>query len=134
MSMLVNGILFGAGLFVVFILVCAAVVLLCRQGTPRTEEGGKDTLKEPRAVEKPLKALTDPEIRNKILQATLDLDIWIRAARLRGMEIEASLVNRTDQLEIYPGGRTTFMVKIMGEDGKTLMQWPPGDWGKESKG
>ena len=134
MSMLMNGILFGLGLFLVFILVCTAVVLLCRLGMPRTEERGKKTQEESKAAEKPLEALTDDEIRKKILQATLDLDLWIRAGRLRGMEIEASLVNRTDQPEIYLGGRTTFMVKISGEDGRTVMQGPPGDRGKDPKG
>ena len=134
MSMLFDGILFGLGFLFVAILVGVLFGLLCRLGTSRTEEGRKNTPEESKAVEKPPKALTDPEIRNKVLQATLDLDIWIRAARLRGMEIEASLVNRTDQPEIYPGGRTTFMVKISGEDGGTLMQWPPGDGGKEPEG
>lgn len=134
MSMLMNGIFFGAGLFSVVILMGILFGLLCWLGTSRTEERGKKTQEELKAAERPLEAFTDDEIRKKIMQATLDLDLWIRAGRLRGMEIEASLVNRTDQPEIYPGGRTTFMVKISGEDGRTVMQWPPGDRGKDPKG
>ncbi len=126
MSIFTGGLLFALGVCVGFLILATLMGLVGRL------EYLKKRKQENEARKKPATA-TDTEIRKNIIQAAFDLDLWTRTGRLKGMRIDAMLVNDQSQAEIYPGGRTRFQVKVKNSDGRELARFPFPIWGGETE-
>lgn len=123
MNTFVTGALFAIGFFVALIALGATIGLVSRWLGARR----KEKTEEPGANPTPWQC-TEEEVVKKIIRAACDLDLWTRTGRLRGMQIDAVLVNLTDQPEIYPGGRSSFKVRVRKQGGEVLGHYPPGKY------
>jgi len=117
LTVVLYGVLFAVG----GILTLLATFFVCyRLGLrskdfPRTKEALEDARAGRKAAGTPavdLKLLTDSELRQRVLRAAMELDLWVRAATVRGMMVDAELIQRDEGTPEVPLPRPVFKLRV----------------------
>lgn len=123
------GIGFAVGFWAMLFVVALFLALVMGLKARREENTEKETQEGTETVRGPIQTLDDEQLRKNVVKAAVDLDLLTRAALLRGMRVDAMLVNRTDQPQIYPNGRPSFSVRISDAEYEELERYPAGEEG-----
>lgn len=106
MHPILTGALIAVGFFGTCVLMLALLI-----GRERVEKP-----QQPAEPPKKLKDMTDGEIRGKVISAAAELDLWVRAATLRHIRIDGTLLT-------VAGNRPHFRVKVYDHAGG-YAEWP----------
>lgn len=77
---------------------------------PRTKEALEKAKERKPVVE--FAHLTDSDLRQKVLRAAMELDLWVRAATARGMRVDAELIQHDAGTLSNPLPRPVFKLKV----------------------
>ena len=110
MSDILTGLAIGLGIIggIVFsILTLVLAVLLFAEAQTRRKQR-KEKPAKPAPVM--LETLTDDQLRSRIRETANELDLWLRAASLRDVDVDLQVAHVTKDA-IYPRGRYSISVK-----------------------
>lgn len=139
MSALLSGFLFALGVLAALALVAGALGLLSahtkakQAGAPEpepppfprqllTEELKRDSVYVAGRAVSPMPDLSHDELVKKLVQTSLELDMALRVASLKGIPVDVDLVDRKDPA--HPKGRPQVRLSTKDSSGK-VWQWPP---------
>jgi hypothetical protein len=113
LEMIFYGALFLFGGLFAASTVGVAIGIICRKRGAPPEERPFD-----------LKTVTDDDLRKKLLEAAANLDLWTRAATVRGMRVDAVLAQTDALSSSLPLIRPRFGIKIRNKAGEEIGAYP----------